>query len=174
MSTSQAEAQDAPFIGKNNITLESDLMTPEALWAMGRIASYQASPDGKKIVYQVGYYSKEQNKGHQVLYIMNSDGTNNQLLTTSDKNETDPAWIENGNKIAFLFEGQIWTMNPDGSEKVQITKDKTDIDGFLFSPDGKHVILIKQLPYHESIKENPSDLPKASGRLVTDMTYRHW
>ncbi|MCD8295954.1 MAG: S9 family peptidase [Prevotella sp.] len=175
MGCSEIKAQDnTAFIGKNNITLDTDLMTPEALWAMGRIAGYQASPDGKKIVYQVGYYSKEQNKGHQVLYIMDSDGNNNQLLTTSEKNETDPAWIENGSRIAYLFEGQIWTMNPDGSGKVQVTKDKTDIDGFLFSPDGNHVILIKQLPYHESIKENPSDLPKASGRLVTDMNYRHW
>ncbi|MCD8290927.1 MAG: peptidase S9, partial [Prevotella sp.] len=189
----QPAAQDNTFfIGKNNITLDSDLMTPEALWAMGRIAGYQASPDGKKIVYQVGYYSKEQNKGHQVLYIMNSDGTNNQMLTTSEKNETDPTWINAptakqssevpqrgdlgglSSRIAYLFEGQIWSMSPDGTNKQQLTHDLTDIDGFLFSPDGNHVILIKQLPYHESIKENPSDLPKASGRLVTDMNYRHW
>ncbi len=172
-SAAPLAAQDV-FIGKNNITLNTDLMTPEALWAMGRIAGYQASPDGKKIVYQVGYYSKEQNKGHQVLYIMNSDGSNNQLLTTSEKSETDAVWIENGNKIAYLFEGQIWTMSPDGTNRQQLTHDPTDIDGFLFSPDGKHVILVKQLPYHESIKENPSDLPKATGRLVTDMNYRHW
>ncbi len=175
MGCSQINAQDNnEFIGKSNVTLESDLMTPEALWAMGRIGSAEASPDGKKIVYQVGYYSKEQNKGHQVLYVMDSDGQNNQMVTTSVKSETDATWIDNGNKIAYLFDGQIWSMNPDGSGKTQLTNDKNDIDGFLFSPDGKHVILIKQLPYHESIKENPADLPKASGRLVTDMNYRHW
>ena len=33
-----AQAQDVN-IGKNNITLKSDLMTPEALWAMGRIGA---------------------------------------------------------------------------------------------------------------------------------------
>ncbi len=175
LAAPSADAQDnTAFIGKNNITLETDLMSPEALWAMGRIAGYQASPDGKKIVYQVGYYSKELNKGHQVLYIMDSDGNNNQLLTTSEKSETDAVWIENGNKIAYLFDGQIWTMSPDGTNRQQLTHDPTDIDGFLFSPDCKHVILVKQLPYHESIKENPSDLPKATGRLVTDMNYRHW
>ena len=44
------------MIGKNNITLQSDRMTPEALWAMGRVGGAQASPDGRKIVYRVGYY----------------------------------------------------------------------------------------------------------------------
>lgn len=65
-------------------------------------------------------------------------------------------------------------MNANGSERRQLTKDETGIDGFKFSPDGKKIILIKQIPFHESIKENPSDLPQATGRLVTDLNYRHW
>jgi len=165
---------DVNFIGKNNITLKSKLMTPEALWAMGRIGGAQASPDGKKIVYQTGYYSVKKNKSHQVLYTMDADGKNVKMLTKIAKSETDAAWIENGNKIAFLCEGQIWKMNPDGTERKQLTNDKTGIDGFKFSPDGKHVILIKQIPYNESIKKNPDDLPKATGMLITDMNYRHW
>ena len=60
-------------IQKNNITLQSDLMTPEALWAMGRISGVSASPDGRKIVYQVGYYSVKENKGHQILYVSDAD-----------------------------------------------------------------------------------------------------
>ena len=65
-------------------------------------------------------------------------------------------------------------MNPDGTDRKQLTHDKAGIEGFRFSPDGKKVILIKELPYHGTIKENPSDLPLATGRLVTDMNYRHW
>ena len=166
--------ENASFIGKSNITLQSDLMTPEALWAMGRIGTAQASPDGKHIIYQVGYYSVKQNKGHQVIYIMDSDGKNNQMLTTSAKSETDAVWIKDGQKIAFLCDGQIWEMNPDGSGRKQLTNDKTGIDGFKFSPDEKYVILIKQIPYHGIIKEKPEDLPLTTGRVITDMNYRHW
>lgn len=166
--------ENASFIGKSNITLQSDLMTPEALWAMGRIGTAQASPDGKHIIYQVGYYSVKQNKGHQVIYIMDSDGKNNKMLTTSAKSETDAVWIKGGQKIAFLCDGQIWEMNPDGSGRKQLTNDKTGIDGFKFSPDEKYVILIKQIPYHGIIKENPEDLPLTTGRVITDMNYRHW
>ena len=81
MTGTAAQAQDVN-IGRSNITLKSDLMTPEALWAMGRIGSAQASPDGKKIVYQVGYYSVKENRGHQVIRIMDADGKNDKLLTT--------------------------------------------------------------------------------------------
>ena len=166
--------ENASFIGKSNITLQSDLMTPEALWAMGRIGTAQASPDVKHIIYQVGYYSVKQNKGHQVIYIMDSDGKNNKMLTTSAKSETDAVWIKDGQKIAFLCDGQIWEMNPDGSGRKQLTNDKTGIDGFKFSPDEKYVILIKQIPYHGIIKEKPEDLPLTTGRVITDMNYRHW
>lgn len=161
-------------IGKSNITLQSRNMTPEALWAMGRIASATASPDGKHIVYQVGYYSVEKNKGHQVICIMDADGKNKRQLTTSAKSESDPAWIEGGKRIAFITDGQLWAMDADGNNRKQLTHDKSDIEGFKFSPNGKQVILIKQIPFHESIKENPTDLPKATGRLVTDLNYRHW
>ena len=34
-------------IGKQDIKLSSNLMTPEALWAMGRVGAAEASADGK-------------------------------------------------------------------------------------------------------------------------------
>lgn len=172
MSGSFVNAQD--MIAKNNISLSSDIMTPEALWAMGRIGGYSASPNGKQIVYQVGYYSVEKNKGHQMLFLMNADGSNAVQLTNDAKSETDAAWIKGGTKIAFLREGEIWTMDADGGNRVKLSNTEGCIEGFKFSPDGTKVIVLKSLDYHGSIKKNPSDLPLATGRLVTDMNYRHW
>ena len=160
-------------IGKSNIKLKSPLMTPEALWAMGRIGSVEASPDGKQVVYQVGYYSVKQNKSHQVICIMNSDGTNQRQLTTSAQSETDPTWLD-ASTIAFNTGGEIWTMKADGSDRHQLTKTDGKVEGFKFSPDRQHVIIVKSMPFHEVIKKNPDDLPKATGRRVTDLMYRHW
>ena len=169
------KAQENVKIGKQRITASNGkmAMTPEALWAMGRIGSYAASPDGKKIVYQVGYYSVKENKSHQVLYVMDANGSGQQILTNSNKNETDPAWLDN-NRIAFLSGGEIWSMNSDGSNRQQLSKTDGNVEGYKFSPDGKKVILLKSIPFNEVIKENPKDLPKATGRLVTDLMYRHW
>lgn len=166
------------MIEKNNITLASDKMTPEALWAMGRIGSYAVSPDGKTLVYQVSYYSVKENKSHTMLFVQPLKAGKRiakaTALTKDSKSETDAAWIEGGKKIAFLRDGQLWKMNADGTDRVKMTDSKIDIEGFLFSPDGSKVILIKSLPYHGSIQKNPDDLPKATGRLVTDLNYRHW
>ncbi len=171
-SVQGAEAQNKPNIGKNAITMKGDLLTPEALWAMGRISSYTPSPDGKQIVYQIGYYSVEANASHHVLCIINSDGSGQRQLTTSASNETDPSWL--GGRIAFLTDGEIWTMAPDGSDRRQLSHTGGEVEGYKFSPDGSRVVFIKSIPYHDIIKENPSDLPKATGRLVTDLMYRHW
>ena len=165
-------AQDEVKIGKQNIKLSSDLMTPEALWAMGRIGAAEANADGSQIVYQIGYYSVKANKSQQKIAIINADGTCNTTLTTGQKSESDPTWF-NG-KIAFLSGGQLWTMNADGTDRKQISKTTKDIEGFKFSPDGSKVILLHSIDFHEIIQKNPDDLPKATGRLVTDLMYRHW
>ena len=174
LTTSPAEAK--VNIGKSDISLKSDLMTPEALWAMGRIGGVAASPDGSKIAYTVSYYSVKENASHTVIYVMNADGTDNRQLTTSADSENEPAWVQtaNGTVLAFITNGQIWTMNADGSNRKQLTKDDDGIEGFKFSPDGKQVIIVKSLPFHEIIQKNPDDLPKATGRKITDLMYRHW
>jgi len=159
-------------IQRSDIELKSDCMSPEALWAMGRIGGTAVSPDGMKIAYQVSYYSVAENASHTVIYVMDADGRNQRLLTTDAESESDVAWLKD--KITFLRDGQLWSMEADGTGRKQLTTDGSDIEGYKFSPDGSKVILIKSLPYHGSIKENPSDLPKATGRLITDMNYRHW
>ena len=166
-------AQETEVIGKQNIKLTSRMMTPEALWAMGRIGTVEASPDGRLVVYQVGYYSVKQNKSHQVICVMNSDGTNQRQLTTSSKNETDPTWL-NAETIAFTTGGEIWAMNADGTNRRQLSKTDGKVEGFKFSPDRQKVIIVQSMPFHEIIRKNPDDLPKATGRRVTDLMYRHW
>ncbi|MBR5395438.1 MAG: S9 family peptidase [Bacteroidaceae bacterium] len=164
---------DEVNIQKQTVQLESDQMTPEALWAMSRIGGYQASPDGKHIVFQMGYYSVEENKSHQVLWMMNADGTEQKQLTTDADNETDAQWLD-AETVAFLKGGEVWKMNLNGSGRKQLSETEGKVEGFLFSPDGKKVILLKSIDFNEIIQKNPEDLPKAKGRVITDLMYRHW
>ncbi|MDR0829902.1 MAG: peptidase S9, partial [Prevotellaceae bacterium] len=53
-------------------------MTPEVLWAFGRLSDVNVSADGTKIVYGVQYYSVEQNKSNREIFVMNADGSDNQ------------------------------------------------------------------------------------------------
>ena len=167
------KAQGTDVIGKSNIKLNSRMMTPEALWAMGRISSVAASPDGRQVVYQVGYYSVKQNKSHHVICIMDADGKNQRQLTTGSKNETDPTWLD-AKTIAFATGGEVWCMKADGTDRRQLSKTGGKVEGFKFSPDRTKIIIVKSLPFHDIIQKNPDDLPKATGRHVTDLMYRHW
>ena len=174
VSTEQSAENEATIIGKQEIKIEDGRLTPEVLWAMGRIGSSTVSPDGKKIAYTISYYSVKENKSHTVIYIMNADGSENKLLTTTAASEYEPAWIKNGEKLAFLSNGQIWEMNPDGTERKQLSDYEGGIDGFSFSPDGNKVLFISQVKYGERTVDKYPDLDKATGMVIDDLMYKHW
>ena len=187
--TSCTEGTDDNIIGRNDITLASDTLTPEALWAMGRIGSYAVSPDGKQVAYQVTYYSVEEDRSNTLLYVQDlpasdsSAPSSSQSATVSSPSDegtptllglgSSPAWLSD-DCIAFASKGEVWTMNAKGKARKQLTKTDGAVEGFLFSPDQKKVILIKSIPFHDIIQERPADLPKSTGRVITDVMYRHW
>ena len=175
----KAAQAEGPIIGKQEITVKEGRMTPETLWAMGRIGSSAVSPDGKRIAYTVSYYSVKENKSHLVIYVMNADGSDNRLLTTTAASEGEPAWIKNGSKIAFLAadangNSQVWEMNPDGSGRKQLSDYAGGIDGFRFSPDESKLLFISQVKYGERTADKYPDLDKASGMVIDDLMYKHW
>ena len=176
--------EQKPVIIRSDIQLQSDTLTPEALWAMGRIGSYAVSPDGSRIAYQVTYYSVEENRSNSVIYVQDiptspttagTDGVlgNAETIPNFLGPGSDPIWLSN-NKLAFASKGDIWTMNAKGKSRKQLTKTGGAVEGFLFSPDQKKVIIVKSIPFHDIIQERPADLPKSTGMVITDLMYRHW
>lgn len=166
------------LIGRSDIKLPDGRLTPEALWAMGRIGGASVSPDGKRVVYSVAYYSVAQDKSNRELFVMNADGSDNKQITATPWQESGAVWIKGGEKIAFLCnEGgsnQIWQMNPDGTGREQLSDFDKDIEGFAFSPDEKRVLFIAQVKTVPSTADKYPDLPKATGVVVTDLMYKHW
>ncbi|MDE5930270.1 MAG: prolyl oligopeptidase family serine peptidase, partial [Muribaculaceae bacterium] len=69
---------------------------------------------------------------------------------------------------------QLWIMNADGSGRIQASEVEGGINGFLFSPDEKKVVLIGNVKYSRNAADIYPDLPKATGRVVDDLMYKHW
>ena len=176
--TKDAGKTDQVLIEKSNIKIEGKRMTPEALWAMGRIGGFAVSPDGKKIAYTVAYYSVPENKSNREVFVMNADGSDNQQITRTPYQENEVTWIKGGTKLAFLSNdngsSQLYEMNPDGSERKQLTNYDGDIEGYSISPDGKKLLFISQVKTKESTADKYPDLPKATGIIVTFLMYKHW
>ena len=153
------ETGDKNLIGKSDIRIKDGRMTPEALWAMGRIGGMNVSPDGKRVVYTVAYYSVPENKSNREVFVMNADGSDNKQITKTGFAENEAVWIKGGTKIAFLC-------NESGSSKLW--------EGFAFSPDEKKVLFISQVKTVNSTADKYPDLDKATGVIITDLMYKHW
>jgi len=171
-------AEQTPVIGKSSIQISAGKMTPEALYSFGRLSDVQISPDRSKILYGVTYVGIEENKTNRELFIMDTDGSNNKQITNTPNSESNAVWVKNGSKIAFLTaesgSSQIWEMNPDGTERVQISNIEGGINGFSYSPDGRKILYIKDVKFGERATDKYPDLPKASGRIIEDLMYKHW
>jgi len=165
-------------ITKKNMQLTSNIMTPEVLWSFGRINQAEISPDKKTVLYGVSYYDIPQNKGNCDLYTMDIDGKNVKQLTLTSASEYNALWRPDGKKIGFLSaasgEMQLYEMNPDGADVKQISFISGGIDGFKYSPDMSKILYIQEVKVDKNVQDVYPDLPKASGRVMDDLMYRHW
>ena len=158
------ETEKTP-ITKPQITIEGGRLTPEALWAMGRINSVHPDAKTGKIAYTVSYYSVEENRSTSWIRVCKLE--NGELKTEQEFVGHSPVW----------HNGELCYINKDGQvvigEKILTGFDK-DIEGFLLSPQADKIILIAQVKTIASTADKHPDLPLASGRVVDDLMYKHW
>jgi dipeptidyl aminopeptidase/acylaminoacyl peptidase len=170
--------QGSKIIGKPDIKLKSDLMTPEVLWSFGRIGEVVVSPDKKTIAFTATYYDIAENKGNAEIYTMGIDGKDQKKITESTKSEFNLQWRPDSKKIGFLYPAengvQFWEMDPDGSNRTQISKIDGGVTGFIYSPDQKKVLYTRELGLVKKVADIYPDLPKANARIDSDLMYRHW
>lgn len=172
------DTEPAPLIERSNIQVTDGLLTPEILYSLARISDAALSPDGKKVLYGVTFISIEQNKGNRELFVVDTDGSNKKQLTHTPKSEQNAVWINEGKQIAFLYnedgKSQLWVMDADGSNRRQVSHYEGGINAFSISPDGKNVLFVSDIKFGKRTSDIYPDLPKATGRIVTDLMYKHW
>lgn len=158
--------------------LASDIMTPEVLWSFGRIGEPDISPDGTKVLYSVTNYNIEENKSYRDLYVVAVNGGTPVRVTSTPEKESSAIWRPDGKKIGYLSsksgEMQLWEMNPDGTEPVQVSEIKGGISGFKYSPDMTKVLFTADVKAKPDVHDLFPDLPKANAYLETDLMYKHW
>ena len=157
---------------------EGQHMTPEMMLSLARVGASSLSPDGKTIVYSVGFPNIKENKIRTELFSIASNGTGRRQLTKGIAGLQAARWIQQGRRISYISsesgEPQVWTMAPDGTDRKQVTRIEGGLSDYLFSPDEIKLAYIKEIPFGKSTKEVYPDLPKATGRIVTDLMYKHW
>lgn len=179
MAPTATLAEETDIIDRQDFKSATGIFDIDALEALGRVSEPRVSPDGKRVLFGVSYESVPQNKSNRDLYVMNIDGTGVTRITKTAQSENSAVWIDNGTRIAFVYaekgsSPQLWVMNADGTERHAATNIEGGIEGFLFSPDQSKVVLIRTVKYNRTAADIYPDLPKATGRVIDDLMYKHW
>lgn len=153
-------------------------MTPEFLWLLKRVSDIQLSPDGKTILFGISEYELKENKGKRNLFTMPVTGGEITKITDVNVSLFNAVWRPDGKKIGYLSAEsktvQIWEMNPDGSGMTKISNIPDGINAFMYAPDQKNVLYIKDVKMEKTVQDLHPDLPKAEAMVFDDLMYRHW
>ena len=122
---------------------------------IGRVFSPRISPDGSRVAYLVAENKMEKDKPWKSvtqLWLAPSVGPASaaRQYTRGEESVSDIQWSPEGKMVGFLMNAgedkdkkqQVWFMYVDGGEPWQVTKHKSGVRSFEFSPDGRTLLLV--------------------------------
>lgn len=124
------------------------------------------SPDGARVVYVLGAIDAEGDRATSALWIAEDGETRPLTHGTAD---AVPVFSPDGSHLAFLREGQLWTMPLGGGEPRQRTRLPLGAGQAVWSPDGSKIVFSS--PVDPEAVEGESDADRSArddAPIVTD------
>lgn len=124
----------------------------QASQASTRVFDPNWSPDSQKIAF-----------ASRTIYVVNADGSNLTELTkfNSEIDYWNPVWSPDSRRIVYVvIDGENWdiyTMNPDGSDQVNITNNMSKYMVPLWSKDGSYIFFVSNRSGDDEIYRMNSD-----------------
>ena len=151
-----------------------NVLTPEKLWSLSRVGAEAISADGKSVIYGVTNYDIATGSSERDLYSVAISGNEVKKITSTKGSEGGVMTLPNG-KMGYLYKGQLWEAEWDGSNPVQRTEYEGGISNIRFSPDGKNILFSKDVQL-QNVTANTiyNDIPNSNVRVYNSLKYRHW
>ena len=163
-------------------------MTPQDLVTLKRVGSPVVSPDGTWVVYpQTDTDPATYQRVTGLWRVPVKGGTPQRIADLADASETSPAFSPDGNKLYFISgkagSDQLWVLDliQPGGTPVQASAFKTDVAGFVISPNGRRVLVwgdvARDCPTLGCDKSGDASQPgPGTGRHYADGSgfVRHW
>ncbi len=124
------------------LAVVSDTIPPTGATTLAAVGTNERFPryskDGSRIVFV------SNRDGHQEVYIMDADGTDQTRLTNNPEGNGYPAFSPDGSQIVFTSNRdgnpEIYIMNADGTGQTRLTNTGTSEDFPDFSTDGSRIV----------------------------------
>lgn len=129
-------------------------ITHEDIWLMKRMSGPIASPDGRFVVQLITQPAYEDKDKSADLWLIATDGRSPaRQLTSTPGAESDTTWNADGTRLAYSMRrvgsdaAQIYLLDlAQGGEARQITSLPTGARAPRFSPDGKQIAFVSDVP----------------------------
>lgn len=175
------KGSDKTIIEQPSVEVKDGMFSAEVLEALGRVGNATPSPDGKTVIFTLGYESISENASNAEIYRMNADGTEIKRLTTTPSSESNLRWLDGGKLIAFIANDeesgkpQVFTMTPEGKDYKRVSDVENGVMCFEVSPDESKIVYGSPIKdFNENNKDLFEGLPNTTGRVVDDLMYKHW
>jgi dipeptidyl aminopeptidase/acylaminoacyl peptidase len=122
------------------------------------------APDGEHVVYERGGMDVMADRRTSHLWIVGTDGTGHEKLTTREANESNPRWSPDGSKIAFTSRSdahgtEIYVHWVASGRTARLTQLENAPSGLSWSPDGTHIAFSSHVSASEPRLVAPPDAP---------------
>jgi dipeptidyl aminopeptidase/acylaminoacyl peptidase len=139
----------------------------------------QISPDGKWVAYVVQTTDTKEDRSNSHIWMVGIDGNNNRQITFSEQSENSPRFSPDGRYLSFTSPrpgktrgNQVWLLDRNGGEAMQLTEIKGRLQGHEWSPDSKRLALVIGDPDPEA-DAAPSPQPGATPRVLPALRPQH-
>ena len=143
------------------------------------VSDPQISPDGEWVVYRKMGFDIMKDRAAGNLWLLRTNGSSHQKLTTREGNEFSPRWSPNGDRIAFVSptdEGtEIYIYWKRSGKVARISQLPGSPSSLTWSPDGKQLAFSmnvpKAAPVLVKMPKKPTGAKWAESPRITDRVY---
>jgi len=130
------------------------------------VTNPQISPDGSQVVYQRRGMDIMKDRRQSRLWLINTDGTQHQKLSSFDVNESNPSWSPDGQRIAFASStphgAELFIYWVNTGKTARISQLISSPGAIRWSPDGTHLAFSMFVPKSELKLVKPLKKPEGA------------
>ena len=140
------------------------------------------SPDGRRVVYERGFYDVMKDKRRSNLWLVDLADESQRPLTTGNANDGQATWSPDGRRIAYVAadgdKPQVFVRWLDTGQTARVTQLTQSPSNLGFSPDGRWIAFTMHVPSKPDPLARMPEAPKGAEwaepvKVIDGLIYRN-